>query len=255
MDVATRRWWSLLRAIALLNIALWTWTARAAPREDPVDGIQLGLAGIYVLVCAFRSFFPRVDLERIVLIDHPLSNITLGRSAATLAELAFTAQLWLFVDERAAAAGLPEVQLLAAALLPVIALAQLCCWLGVWTLDHGWHAAEELLWGLAMGMLALCFVALGLAAGGGADWPYGLGLLGCALAAGVMLLLDVPMYLRRRREEQVAGHRTLAVTEGLRDALHRRVPTGAWSVWRQEVGWMTPYFSAAVWLSIGLVWL
>ena len=35
-----------------------------------------------------------------------------------------------------------------------------------------------------------------------------------------------------------------------RDAVSRRVPTRAWSVWRTEVPWLSGYFSVGVWLSL-----
>ncbi|MDF1666231.1 MAG: hypothetical protein P1V97_31035, partial [Planctomycetota bacterium] len=82
-----------------------------------------------------------------------------------------------------------------------------------------------------------------------------LGVVGCAMGAFVMLVLDVPMYFRRRREAIQSGERVLGILAGLRDATTRRKSTGDWSVWKQEVSWMTPYFSACVWLSIAAVWL
>src|SRR5262249_44561343 len=45
----------------------------------------------------------------------------------------------------------------------------------------------------------------------------------------------------------------LALDHGIVDAALRRVVSHRWEDWRSEVVWMSLYFSAAVWLSIGLV--
>lgn len=249
MDPATRRWWTLLRAASVAQLGALALTALAGP-GDP----QLALAATYAAVCAFRSFLPRVDLERTVLVDHPLSAIGLGRSAATVAELAFTAQVALLLAGLAAGGAPGWLLPLAWALVPAIALAQGFCWLGVLTLDHRWHAAEELVWGPAMlavaAALAAAWPALdGLRAAGAA-----VGLAGALAAAFVMLALDVPMYLRRAAAGRAAGAPVLPVGAGLADAWRRRIPDGRWSTWRAEVTWMTPYFTAGVWTSLAMAW-
>ena len=46
--------------------------------------------------CAFRSIFPRADVQRICLFDTWLSSVLIGRSVATIAELCFAIQ-WAIV--------------------------------------------------------------------------------------------------------------------------------------------------------------
>jgi hypothetical protein len=253
IDAETHRWWTFLRGASVVNGALLAATGALVPIDSPIRAAQIACAAIYVAVCAFRSFFPRVDLERTVLVDHPLSSIALGRSAATVAELAFTAQCALFVD--ALAGGVGWRHAVAIVLVPLIAFAQGCCWLGVLTLDHRWHAAEEALWTVAMALLAVAFGTSFTAASPTVRAALILGGLACMGAAYVMAVVDIPMYLRRARDERAAGTPTLTVAAGVVDAVHRRHPTGAWAVWRREVLWMTPYFSVAVWISLALVWL
>lgn len=248
MDKKTWIWWTGLRLVSVLNLAFLIVTLALAP-ESPQRFTHLICASLYTLVCGFRSFFPRIDLERAVLIDHPLSSIALGRSCATVAEMAFTVQCAVF------AAGLGEAfHWVPAVLIPLIAIAQCCCWAGVLTLNHLWHAAEEVLWGLSMGLLATVF-ALSLPGEGIYKTLLPLAILGCAAGAFVMLVLDVPMYVKRRRQAIAAGEKTLGLGEGFRDAMKRREPTGDWEFWKHEVAWMTPYFSACVWLSIAALWL
>lgn len=233
--------------MSVLNIGLWLLVACLADLAAPYRAAHLALAGVYTFVCAFRSFFPRVDLERTVLVDHPLSNIVLGRSAATVAEMCFTAQLSLLLFEFSP--QVPWVSAIGVVILPLIAVAQLTCWAGVLTGNHLWHAAEESLW--AAMVLLLAVAGVGLWPGADATLRIGLGasLVACAGAVFVMAGLDVPMYVRRYREEVRTGASFMTFSAGLRDALARREPTGAWSVWRHEVAWMTPYFSLGVWMS------
>ena len=54
--------------------------------------LMLFLCAAYVFGCAFRSFLPRADVQRICLFDTWLSSVTVGRTVATIAEVAFAAQ-------------------------------------------------------------------------------------------------------------------------------------------------------------------
>jgi hypothetical protein len=47
----------------------------------------------------------------------------------------------------------------------------------------------------------------------------------------------------------------LTLATGLRDSHRRRHPTRVWEVWREEVPWMTLYFSFGVWTSLAMVLL
>lgn len=254
IDARTRTWWNLLRGASVLNVVLLVLAVLVVPFEGPMRVAQAVCATIYVGVCGFRSFFPRVDLERIVLVDHPLSSIVLGRTAATIAEMAFTVQVALILDLLATNHQLGWAHGVALALVPLIALAQTACWLGVLTLNHLWHAVEELLWGLEMLLVAVVFLAcLPSAQAASTTLLLLLGVLACLGAAWVMLVQDVPMYARRHRLAVMESTRFLSVSQGLRDAWTRREPTGSWEVWKHEVGWMTPYFTGGVWLSVLMI--
>jgi hypothetical protein len=45
------------------------------------------------------------------------------------------------------------------------------------------------------------------------------------------------------------------VGEGIRDALNRRISTNDWVVWKEEVVWISTYFTFGVWLSIGMMFV
>jgi hypothetical protein len=60
---------------------------------------QFVLAAVYTIGCGFRSILPRGDVRRIVLVDHWVSAIAIGRTVATIAELAFVAQCAFILHE------------------------------------------------------------------------------------------------------------------------------------------------------------
>jgi hypothetical protein len=60
------------------------------------------------------------------------------------------------------------------------------------------------------------------------------------------------MYLSRWRADVASGSNFLRPLEGLRDATVRWVVTHDIAEWRDEIAWMSLYFSAAVWGSLAL---
>ncbi len=252
---STVLWWRLLSAAAAINLALYGVTVAVVDRDAPYVLPHLVLAGIYTAVCAYRSFLPRIDLERFVLVDHVATSVGLGRSAATIAEVSFAAQLALLVHEIGGRAGLPVLQAVAPLIVVLLATAQLFCWSSVITLSHLGHAIEESLWATT---LAGVGVALGIAATHLDGAWHTICVVGAVCSAGYvafMVIVDVPMYVRRWRKSLAAGERRLGFGAGLRDAFSRRDVTRAWAIWRPEVAWLTGYFTGAVWLSLLLAHL
>ena len=66
------------------------------------------------------------------------------------------------------------------------------------------------------------------------------------------MTVDVPMYLGRWWSEIAGGGKFLGPLEGLRDASTRWVVTRDFAQWKDEIAWMSLYFSAAVWASLAL---
>jgi len=77
-------------------------------------------------------------------------------------------------------------------------------------------------------------------------------ILGIAGYLAFLMTVDVPMYLNRWRAEVADRTRFLRPLEGLRDASTRWVVTHDLAEWKDEIAWMTLYFSAAVWASLAL---
>jgi hypothetical protein len=115
------------------------------------------------------------------------------------------------------------------------------------------HVAEESLWGLSAALLVASVVAI-LPRSNPSRRP----LLAAWCFAGAayvafMFLVDVPMYFSRWLADQAAGRHYATIAQGLVDAARHRVVSFRWEDWKNEVIWMSLYFSAAVWISISLV--
>jgi hypothetical protein len=253
-----------------MNIAFWVYsyvTLRISQREQassrvhPHQYYHLMLSGIYVFVCAYRSFLPRIDLERYCLFDTVLSSIFLGRAAATIAEIAFSCQIALFLHHLAEVNGHPIVQTMSIGLVPLITTAQCFCWCGVISLNHLYHAIEESIW-------AVCAIFVSVVMGSFAYYHpenaslVRVGVIGCVISLAFfafMAIVDVPMYIKRWKENKSkASEKGKAIDhmssfEGAVDAWQRRNVTKSWEVWQEETIWLTGYFSSAVWLSLFLV--
>jgi len=246
-------WWTCLRGIAVFNVLVWAVTCLPFVRDASDPGWHVVLSGIFVAVCAFRSWLPRVDLERYCLVDTPLSSMFIGRSAATIAEVCFAVQVALCLHQVGIGAHVPWIVTASYFVVPPLVVAQGFCWYSVLTLNHLGHALEESLWTATMALVGVCLAVAARHLDGGMFWCAA---GGCVLALGFvafMTLVDVPMYLSRWRESRRERREFLTVRAGVRDAIGRRIATRDWAIWRPEVAWLTGYFSVAVWLSVSLV--
>ena len=260
MAEAVKVWWLALVAVAVVNAVAWGVSARVLERRiagfppalQRSRRVLLWLAAGYVAGCAFRSVLPMVDVPRICLYASPVSYIAVGRTVATLAELCLAAQFALLLREAGSAARMPAVMASAAAIVPLIALAEVFSWSAVLTTNNLLHAFENSLWAIT----ALLVMA-GFAAARGRLVRRSRRLIDAVLVAGAvyvayMAWADVPMYVARWRADVAAGEPTLSLAAGLAEVLRPCVPAGDWAAWRDDVTWLTLYFSLAVWISIAL---
>lgn len=245
-------WWVALSTIAVFNIIAWFIIAARSPATDRFIRWQRALCAGYVFVCAFRSFLPRADVQRICLVDSWWSTVLVGRFVATIGELCFMAQASLFLYVLAKREGVSSAATLAKFVVPLIALAETCSWYAVVTTNFLGNTLEESLWTVS---------ALVLLAGFALMWPKRKSRV--LLAAYVvipcyvafMLTVDVPMYFNRWRADLAAGRTFLGLRDGLDDLAHRWVVTFSWEAWHTEIPWMTAYFSLAVWVSLALFFI
>ena len=84
----------MLTLVSGVNIAVW-FLLYGELRQPPASGlgatpgieVMLLLCAAYVFGCAFRSFLPRADVQRICLFDTFWSSVVVGRTVATVAEM------------------------------------------------------------------------------------------------------------------------------------------------------------------------
>lgn len=245
-------WWhTSLRAIAVLNIVLWSLCAAAVVRAHASIHIQLLLSAAYVAGCAYRSVLPVIDIPRLVLVGSRLSSVAIGRSVATVAELCFAAQWALLLYRLASLGGSPFGQTVSLALLPLIVLAEGCSWYAVLTTGQRAHAVENSLWGISAALVVAAMLVIGPQRFADLYRPV---VAGGAAYVAFIFLYDVPMYWSRWRADQAQGRRYLRIADGWSGVRKHWEVSYRWEDWKNEILWMSLYFTFGVWSSIWLVY-
>src|SRR5512133_849484 len=124
-------WWSLLTLVSAINIAAW-FSLYHYLQKPPTGALgstshtelMLLLSAAYVFGCAFRSFLPRADVQRICLFDTWLSSVAIGRSVATVAEVCFAAQWAMILMQLGQMSGAETAVIAAWAIVPLILIAE-----------------------------------------------------------------------------------------------------------------------------------
>jgi len=260
-------WWALLTLVSSGNIALWFVLYRelqvvpsrerqiipAASLDRASDTqLMLFLCAAYVFGCAFRSFLPRADVQRICLFDTWLSSVTIGRSVATVAEVCFAAQWAIVLHQLGGVAEADTALNIAWAVVPLIVVAQCCSWYGVLTTNYLANAIENSIWAVAFLVVGIGLGRLLPEVGGFIRLACIVAIIGIAGYLAFLITVDVPMYLNRWRDMLAGGSKVLGPLEGLRDASTRWVVAHDLAQWKDEIPWMSLYFSAAVWASLSL---
>jgi hypothetical protein len=252
-------WWAFLSAVSIVNFRVWALSAAAYTRRVALEPSfasrrkHLVLSAVFMGVCAFRSFFPRADVQRICFFDTWLCSVMVGRAVATVAELSFVAQWALLLGEAGEEAGSVVARGVSKLILPLITVAEICSWYAVITTSYVGNAMEESIWTFTAALSTIALASLG-SRYSSRYRPFFFGLvISGAVFVAFMCTVDVPMYLSRWRLDTAAGRTYFSLVEGLNDLWFRRVLTYSWSDWHEELAWMAGYFSAAVWGSILLV--
>lgn len=234
------------------------------------------LCGIYLLGCSFRAVFPRIDVERVCYYGWWFNAPLVGRIFATAAELSFMAQLamalYRIADDLSQLNPSPSEQ----TLLPWIRrfaklaffvniVAQCFCWMGVTTTRQVWHVYEESIWaGTVLFMTIFCammYKQLNKIKHLKSISPSNLqntqtylrwSLVSGPIYVAYMVTVDIPMYYYRWKQDEERGRQYYSIGDGVRDASQCKVVTQDYEAWREDLSWITLYFSVAVWASIWL---
>jgi hypothetical protein len=254
-------WWSLLTLVSGVNIAVWFLLYHRL-REQPAGSlggtsgsgieVMLLLCAAYVFGCAFRSLLPRADVQRICLFDTWWSSIVVGRSVATVAEVAFAAQWAIILHQLGTMTGADTALNAAWVIVPLILIAEGFSWYAVLTKNYLGNAIENSIWAVAFFIVGIGLCRLLPEFDGAARLVLVTAIAGIVAYLAFLMTIDVPMYLGRWRTEVTDSSKLLTPLEGLRDVSTRWVVTHDLAEWKDEIAWMSLYFSAAVWASLAL---
>jgi hypothetical protein len=252
-------WWGLLTLVSSANIATWFLLyhqlhARPTGRFDSASGIELMLllCAAYVFGCAFRSFLPRADVQRICLFDTWLSSVVVGRSVATVAESCFAVQWAIVLHQLGTMTGADTTLNAALVVTPLILIAQCFSWYAVLTTNCLGSAIENSIWAVAFSAVGIGLCRLLPDFDGPVCVVLAIAIIGIAGYLTFLITVDVPMYLNRWRARVSNGSKLLRPIEGLRDVSTRWIVTHDLAEWKDEITWMSLYFTAAVWASLAL---
>jgi len=136
--------------------------------------------------------------------------------------------------------------------VPLILIAECFSWHAVLTKKYFCNAIENSIWALAFFLVAVGLCRLLPEFDGAVRVALVVAIIGIAGYLAFLATIDIPMYLTRWRAEVANGRRPLSPLEGLWDASFRWVVTHDIAEWKDEIAWMSLYFSAAVWASLAL---
>ncbi|MGF6306360.1 hypothetical protein ABIB82_000220 [Bradyrhizobium sp. i1.8.4] len=253
------RWWGFLSLVSAANIAVWFALYRQFHEQANGSfsntsgiGLMLLLCAAYVFGCAFRSVLPRADVQRICLFDTWLSSVVVGRTVATVAEVCFAAQWAIILHQLGTMTGAETTVTIAWIIVPLIVIAECFSWYAVLTTHYLCNAIENSIWAVVFFLVGIALCRLLPEFQGPVRWAFVVAILGIAGFLAFLMTVDVPMYLNRWRANLAAGGTLLHPLEGLRDVSRRWVVTHDIAEWREEIAWMSLYFSMAVWSSLAL---
>src|SRR5262249_20147801 len=125
-------------------------------------------------------------------------------------------------------------------------------WYGVLTTNYLANAIENSIWAVAFLVVGYGVLRLLPQFGGPARLVLFVAIVGIAAYLAFLITIDVPMYVNRWQFGLADGGKALPPLEVLRDAATRGVVTHYFAQWKDEIAWMSLYFTAAVWASLAL---
>jgi hypothetical protein len=253
-------WWIALLIVSSANILAWLLVHRRSRRAIldrqgralRIELLMLLLCAAYVFGCAFRAVLPRADVQRICLFDTWLSSVFVGRSVATVAEICFVVQWAIVLRQLASVAQSNAARRISLLIVPLILLAECCSWYAVITTSYLGNTLENSLWALTFLLIAAALLQMLQKFRGIIRVAVGATVAGIAGYLAFLAIIDVPMYFGRWQADVTSGKHLLGIIAGLHDVSARWVVTREFAIWKEEIAWMSLYFSVAVWSSLAL---
>src|ERR1700676_3602327 len=175
-----------------------------------------------------------------------------GRSIATVAELCFAAQWAIVLYTLGRVANSDTAKNIAKAVVPIIVVAEIFSWSAVITTNYLGNVLENSLWTITFLLIGIALSRLVPRFRGPARFAIAAAAAGIAAYVVFMATVDVPMYFGRWQADLASGKDYLGLFAGLHDVATRWIVNHDIAPWRDEITWMSLYFSMAVWGSLAL---
>ena len=212
---------------------------------------------IYVIVCAVRSIWPRVDGKYLCCYDNFISTPLVGRILATMAEISFGLFIIMVSNDIIKSLnfeGSEWILVINTGLVFMITVAQIFCWVGIVTKDPSYNAIEESLWtvfGLSNFLIYFyVFTKLGNSKNSNSlrvKKIIPLILFGTLCYVTFMVVRDVPMYIKNAKNYKGKYNN---LTDGIKKLSKCIEVTHSYKRWKEDIPWLTGYFTVTVWCSI-----
>jgi hypothetical protein len=148
--------------------------------------------------------------------------------------------------------GADSVVVIAWTIVPLIVIAECFSWHAVLTKQFLHNAIENSIWAVSFLLIGIGLCLLLPEFDGALRAALVVGIVGIVGFLIFLVTVDVPMYLARWQVDTRASIAPLGLLEGLHDASVRWVVTHDIDEWKDEIAWMSLYFSGAVWGSLAL---
>ena len=198
----------------------------------------------FVIACAIRAIWPRIDADRHCFYNHWISNGLIGRGLATIAEVSFMIQIGL------ALIHLTGKTTVASFLVFVNGLAQVCCWYSVLTKNQLGYVLEELIWTVSLCLVIIVSINSQPITVDGKWFKWFAFPLG-VLYISYMVLVNIHMYERLYLSDMKQYQTYLTFSQGWNEIQQCLVVSQS-VYWYNEMPWMTLYFTGVVWISLWL---
>jgi hypothetical protein len=137
-------------------------------------------------------------------------------------------------------------------IVPLIALAECFSWYAVISTNYLGNVLENSLWTATFLLIMIALARLAAKFRGIARWALAAASAGVAGYVVFMATVDVPTYFARWQADLASGKKLFGFFAGIHDVATRWVVTHDFTQWRDEIPWMSLYFSVAVWTSLAL---
>jgi hypothetical protein len=261
-----RIWNKILTTVSIINIVIILHHLYTRINQKDDKNLKLiFLVMIFVFVCAIRSIWPRVDGSGLCIYNNKISTPLVGRCCATVAEICFATFIVsvtnIILDSLTNLNGMNFIIKLNYSMIILISIAQIFCWVGIITNDPSYNAIEESMWAIFGFVICVIYLVIYFNLG---KFNKNLKIMELQKLAPIiivcaflyllfMILVDVPMYIKRAKQNKNKNIKYNDFSDGISNMNKCRKVTSSFKEWKEDIPWLTLYFSCSVWGSIYLL--